>query len=76
MPLLNENHPTSSNLPSSPSLEGFGNWEFGDLGTEFFCLATLKNGKSIEVGFCMRRFLDDADDDDDDEQHDADDGEL
>jgi hypothetical protein len=37
----------------------------------------LKNGKSIEVGFCMRRFLDDADDDDDDdEQHDADDGEL
>jgi hypothetical protein len=28
---LNENHPTRSNLPSSPSLEGFG-----DLGTEFF----------------------------------------
>ncbi len=63
---LNENHPTSSNLPSSPSLEGFGYW--------IFCLATLKNGKIIEVGFCMRRFLDDADDD---EQHDDDDdGEL
>jgi hypothetical protein len=27
----------------------------------------------FEVGFCMRRFLDDADDD---EQHDDDDGEL
>jgi hypothetical protein len=30
---LNENHPTSSNLPSFPSLEGFGIlgiWGFGD----------------------------------------------
>jgi hypothetical protein len=39
-------------------------------------LATLKNGKSIEVGFCMRRFLDDADDDDDEQHDDDDDGEL